>query len=375
MFRRIGTVVVLGLSVLFATVALLLVRPQPMVEFFAGFVGGSLWIFQLVFAAIALLLAGLSLRLERTPATSTRLARTGVVVALAGAAFATAWRELASYSRRTERITVDGTPRVGTLYLPRDGGSERRPAVVVIHGSGSVKRNAYHFLARRFAERGFVVLNMDKRGVGDSPGRYFGDDLDDGRVIATRVRETRAALEHLRMLAGVDSARVGVVTISQGGWVMSSMLDGSSPARFAINISGPAVSTVEEGAWSNWTDELRDHFGLKPPPVPFEILEQRVKTLAPAGFNPRANLAAMTLPSLWLYGEWDSSLPAKASAEILESLRARGRPITWRMFPEANHGLFVVRGPNGSRLARYAPGVWDTVFAWTRRQSITRATP
>jgi hypothetical protein len=69
MFRRIGTVVVLGLSVLFATVALLLVRPQPMVEFFAGFVGGSLWIFQLVFAAIALLLAGLSLRLERTPAT------------------------------------------------------------------------------------------------------------------------------------------------------------------------------------------------------------------------------------------------------------------------------------------------------------------
>jgi dienelactone hydrolase len=373
MFRRIGAIVVLALSVVFATVALLLVRPQPMVEFFAGFVGGSLWIFQLAFAAIALLLAGLSLWLERTPARWTRLARTGVVVVLVGAALATAWRELASYSRRAERIPVDGTARIGTLYVPRDGAGERRPAVVVIHGSGSVKRNAYHFLARRFAERGFVVLNMDKRGVGDSPGRYFGDDLDDGRVIATRVRETRAALEHLRMLPGVDSAKVGLVTISQGGWVMSSLLDGSSPARFAINISGPAVSTREEAAWSKWTDELRDHFGLTPPPVPFDVLEQRVKAIAPAGFDPRANLAAMTLPSLWLYGEWDSSLPAKASTEYLESLRVSGRPITWRMFPEANHGLFVVRGPNGSRLARFAPGVWDTVFAWTSREGITRA--
>jgi dienelactone hydrolase len=79
----------------------------------------------------------------------------------------------------------------------------------------------------------------------------------------------------------------------------------------------------------------------------------------------------MTRPSLWLYGEWDSSLPARASIAVLDSVIEQGKPVTWRMFPEANHGLFVVRGPNGSRLARFAPGVWDTVFAWTARQGIS----
>src|SRR5215208_1249294 len=152
MLRRAGSFVTLALSALCALVALVLVRQQDLVEFFAGFAAGSVATVQTGFGTAALLLAGASLWLETSPARWTRLARTAIVVILFIAAAATTWRELGSYSRRAAQIAVDGTPRVGTLYVPRGGGDDKHPAVVVVHGSSSMKRSAYHFLARRFAE-------------------------------------------------------------------------------------------------------------------------------------------------------------------------------------------------------------------------------
>lgn len=359
------------LAGLMALVAALLVRPNDLVEFFAGFAGSSVTQLQLVTGALAVGLAALAWWLRRGDARWTRGLGIVIMGTLVLTALATLRREAGSYRRQTVSFTAEGLPRVGTLYRPRNAPGSA-PAVVVLHGSGDIRRGGYHFLARRFAEHGFVALIFDKRGVGDSPGRYYGDDLGSGEVIGIRTREAIAALEYLAASSGVDRDRIGVVTISQGGWVMGPLLDGSTPARFAINLSGPAVSTGEEGQWSEWTDEDRDHFGMKPPPVPYEELDRRMQAVRASGHDPRAALTRMKWPSLWLYGEWDSSLPVNRSVAVLDSLTEMGVPITWRMFPESNHGLFVVRGPNGRRLARYAPGVWDTVFAWTSRQRITR---
>ncbi|MES2177015.1 MAG: alpha/beta hydrolase [Gemmatimonadota bacterium] len=371
MWKRIVGAVTALLSVFFAVLVLLLARPNDMIEFFAGIVGGSVPMMQLIFSVVALALFGVSRWVDAAPPLLVRIGHASVLAFIGLAVIGTSWREFSAYSRTTTDVMVDGSPRSATIYRPRGSSAEARPGVVIVHGSGNSKRGAYHFLARRFAEHGFVVLNVDKRGVGGSAGRYWGDDLEDGKVMALRAHETSVALETLAALRGVDPKRIGVVTISQGGWVMSSLLDGTSRAQFAINISGPAVSPHEEGVWSRWTDENTDHFGVKPPPIPFEELDRRMLAVPPKGFDPRANLAHMERPSLWLYGAWDSSLPVTKSIAVLDSLPTPNQ-VTWRLFPEANHGLFVVRGPNGNRMASFAPGVWDTVFAWTARQGIRR---
>jgi dienelactone hydrolase len=369
--RRAAVVLILAIATALTVANLLLVWPNDLVEFFAGFAAGSVARVQLAIVIGILVAVGLSVMIERRPPAWIAATRIALLGALLLAVLGSAWREMGRFSRSTERFDLDGASLAATLYRPR--GDERlRPAVLVLHGSGDRPRGTYHFLARRFAERGFVVLNADKRGVGESGGSYQGDDVEGGSVIVARDLETRRALAHLASLHGVDTARVGVVTISQGGWVSPGLLDGSSPARFAINISGPAVSAKEEGAWSEWTNESADHFGMKPPPVPFEELDRRMRSVTASGFDPRPQLRRMTQPSLWLFGEWDSSLPTRASIAVLDSLIEQGKPVTWRLFPEANHGLFIVRGPNGRRFARYAPGVWDSVFAWTDRQRITR---
>jgi dienelactone hydrolase len=80
----------------------------------------------------------------------------------------------------------------------------------------------------------------------------------------------------------------------------------------------------------------------------------------------------MRVPTLWLYGEWDSSQPSLASVRVLDSLGAIGVPVTARVFTHANHGLMIARGPGGRRFPNFAPGVWDSVFAWMDRQGVRR---
>jgi len=365
MKNRSLAIVALVLGAISILLSAYLVSPADVVEFLLPLLAASLTAVQGLLITVGLVMLALSQTLSPATSRGLRVARIALVATAVMVVGATLVRDYARYSRETVRFAGYDVNVEGTVYSPR-GVTGKVPGVLILHGSGDSPRRAYHFIARRFAERGFIVLNVDKRGVGGSEGRYYGDDLGKG-VIEQRARDSRPALDYLARHPDVDVSRIGVVSFSQGGWVAPLLLAGDTPARFAVNFSGPAVSSAEENVWSDWTGEDQDHFGLNPPPVPFEELYRRLADVKPGDFDPRPHLARMRAPSLWLLGEWDSSMPSQASLGILDSLRVRGLPITARMFPGANHGLMVVRGPGGSRLASFAPGTWDTAFAWIER--------
>jgi dienelactone hydrolase len=368
--RSILTIVALILAVLLVVLAAAATRPPDIAEMLSGFAfGRPLPVVAMWLALAAAALAVLALWSNRPARRGIRVAALATSLLALVAFTASAWRYFAPASREGLRVAVAGAELEATRYEPR-GRASSRPAVLILHGSGSLQRATYDFYARQFASRGFVVLNADKRGVGGSSGTYHGDDLANG-VIELRTRDARIALDSLARLPGVDTARVGVVALSQGGWMVPLLLQPGSPARFGINLSGAAVSSYEENVWSKWAAEDGDHFGLRPPPEPFEVLDRKLATVKPDHFDPRPYLPTMVRPSLWLFGEWDASLPAAASMRVLDSVRSTGVNVTTRLFPGANHGLMVMRGPSGSRLANFAPGVWDSVFAWTDRNGIT----
>jgi dienelactone hydrolase len=370
MLRRWIARVSLALAAICVALAALLVRPADIHELLLGLAAGlSLGTVQWALLGIALGLLALGALSGQAASRVQRLVRWGLAAAIAAIAVAIIVRDHRAFARETVTLQAADARLQGTVYRPRGASDGRRPAILILHGSGPTKRGGYHLIARRFAERGFVVLNVDKRGVGGSGGRYLGDDLGMG-VIERRALDARPALAYLGARADVDTARIGVFAISQGGWIVPLLLAGDTPARFGIIFSGVAVSSAEEGRWSDWAGEDADHFGFEPPPLPFPEIDRRLRSVAPGGFDPRAALARMAFPSLWLFGEWDASAPTAASMRVLDSLRTAGVPLTTAVFPEANHGLFVVRGPRGSRNADFAPGVWDSVFAWTARQGI-----
>jgi hypothetical protein len=122
---------------------------------------------------------------------------------------------LDSYVRRDVRIQSTDVVLAGTLRVPP--GPSRRPAVLIIQGSNQQVRGGQRgfnaFVADAFARAGFVVLNYDKRGVGDSTGTW--DDHYDHLT-----DDAAAAVRWLRAQPEVEPDRVGAWGISQGGQLL-----------------------------------------------------------------------------------------------------------------------------------------------------------
>lgn len=275
-----------------------------------------------------------------------------------------AWQHFGSYATSDTSFRSADVVLAARLYMPRSAAPHR--GVVLVPGSESVDGRRYHSFADRWARAGYAVLVPDKRGVGRSGGVFQQPSPDDrGRILLdTLAADAAAGLRFLRTVAGVDSLRVGYFGLSQAGWVIPIAEQATTGAAFAVIVSGPAVSFGEEDLFSRLSGERGDHFGWKPPTVPFDSINARLAQEAPSGFDPRATLTRMSLPTLWLYGAWDNSIPVVKSVQNLDAARRALRPFTVHTYDYGNHGLFVMRGPAKRRLPYYADRVWSDTFAW-----------
>ena len=98
-------------------------------------------------------------------------------------------------------------------------------------------------------------------------------------------------------------------------------------------------------------------FGFTPTPMPFRVFYRRI-----IDFDPLPVLQTVSVPSLWLFGGRDAEMPSAESAAILEELKAQGKDITIRVFPSADHTLFVWPGDvQPFRWMGFVPGYVDAM--------------
>ncbi|MGJ7542452.1 alpha/beta hydrolase [Variovorax sp. LT1R16] len=119
----------------------------------------------------------------------------------------------------------------GVLHVP-DGlaPSERRPALIVIHGFGGNKDGPTHIgEARLYESLGYVALRFDMRGCGDSEG-IRGHILCEDQVV-----DAQAAIDYLSAHPAVRADAIAVSGQSFGGAI--SMYVGAVDARVAAVIS------------------------------------------------------------------------------------------------------------------------------------------
>ena len=158
-------------------------------------------------------------------------------------------------------------------------------------------------------------------------------------------------------MSAVDRERVGFFGGSQAGWIIPLAAQQlRPPPRFQIILSGAAVSTGVEGYYSALTGD-----GNRPPQVRDRAeVERRVRAFdGPAGFDPAPLLAASTVPTLWILGDEDESVPTFASLEALDAIRRGGnRSHTVIHYPGVDHEL-------RDRDGRPAPVGRDSI-AWLR---------
>jgi dienelactone hydrolase len=230
------------------------------------------------------------------------------------------------------------------------------PAVVLVHGSGRITAAEMMSNAgRRLRDMGFVVLAYDKRGVGESTGEYTSiGPANSDRMFDLLATDALAGVDALRTRKHVDARRIGLLGFSQAGWIAPLAASRSKNVSFVVTISGPAVSVGEEIAYSRLAGEDPGSIqGLTD-----EEIDVKMRDFSgPHGYDPLPALRAMTVPSLWILGERDRSIPLRKTVDALNRLAAAGKPVTSRVYPGVNHGMRnVVTGEQ--------PDFWRAIEEW-----------
>ncbi len=104
-----------------------------------------------------------------------------------------------------------GITLIGDLYLPKDRGDRRLPAIAVGGPFGAVKEQSSGLYAQSMAERGFVTLAFDPSYTGESggsPRNVASPDIN--------TEDFSAAIDYLGRHASVDRERLGLLGIC--GW-------------------------------------------------------------------------------------------------------------------------------------------------------------
>ncbi len=234
-----------------------------------------------------------------------------------------------------------GTSLAGTLFLPKGG--EPHPAVVWVHASGEHERLSYGVLVSAAIRANLAFFSYDKRGVGESGGKCCpADDEEAGlREFGEQADDALAALEAVRSRPDIDAAHVGLLGVSQAGWIVPIAAVRSKDVAFTVLASGPTVTTGEEQFYSRLTGDANTSGSA----AAKAARARKLREHGPSGFDPKPFLEKMTVPGLWLFGSADGSVPPDESEAVLDGLKASGRDFTYVIFPGAGHGLLDDRPP------------------------------
>ena len=228
---------------------------------------------------------------------------------------------------------------VGTAYVPP--GTERRPAVIVLPGSGGgIPGPGAH--AGGLASRGYVVLAL----------AYFNSEGLPPLLQKIPLEYFETAVEWLKSQAYVDSARVGVLGTSRGG-ELALLLGATYPAAFRVVVANVPSSVVWPGLSS---DEEVPAWTLKGQPIghvpgrfsPADLAlsgrDRFLKRMKDPAALERAAIPVERIggPVLLLSAKDDQVWPSDVFAgRVVDRLKARGfsHPVEHYSYENAGHGM------------------------------------
>ena len=300
--------------------------------------------------------------------------------------------------RREEIAFTNGDIRLsGALSLPNNNGPH--PAIVFIHGSGPGDRDELRFIADFFLVNGFATVVYGKRT--NWVASSFSDLADDA-LAAVQVLKSRA-----------DIRAVGLWGVSQGGWLVALAASRSPNIAFIINESGPGTTPEEQMQYmvrtklraagfhgdaraaaadlvrknfrcvhsnSGWAELARANDAARNEPWFTQMSSLEMHPDDPpfwklnAGFDPVPVLRQVRCPVLAMYGERDTLVAAKQSAEIWRTaLKETGnKDVTVKIFSNGDHGLRETSGGTLKDLSKsrgFVSEYFETQRAWALKHA------
>jgi pimeloyl-ACP methyl ester carboxylesterase len=292
------------------------------------------------------------------------------------------------------RIPSVGFTLAGTISKPTGAGTEALPALVLVGSSGETDRDEtiseipiFAELAGALADKGFLVLRYDKRGVGQSGGRPESAALDD------YAEDLRAAVKFLADRKDVDDRRMAVLGYSEGGMVALVAADREKKVRAVVLVASPGVT----GAELNMA-QIRHENVLTGPSSEADAtlqLQGKIQTAVLSGkgwegidpalraradtpwfksflaFDPARWMRDLDQPIMIVQGGRDTQVEPSNADRLAELAAARKKapPPEVLKIPEINHLLVPATTGEVSEYASLAgesigPGIADAIAKW-----------
>lgn len=239
----------------------------------------------------------------------------------------------------------DGYPVHGWLLLPAGNGPH--PVLLNVHGG---PHSAYSWSlfdeAQVYASAGYAVVMGNPRGSA-------GYGQDHGRAIVKAmgtvdVDDVLALLDVALQRAELDSARVGVMGGSYGGF-MTSWLASHAPDRFVAGVSERALN-----AWDSFCGSSDIGYFFSAAYVGADRDSQWAA-------SPLAYADRIDIPLLIVHSEHDWRCPLEQGQRLFTALKLRGADTEMLLFPAEGHEL-----SRGGR-PRHRQQRFDAILEWWQR--------
>ena len=230
--------------------------------------------------------------------------------------------------------TQDSTALAGMFFKPQQ--LDSFPIAILIHGSGTSSRDNSWYLtfAKHLQENGIGVLLPDKRGSEKSEGEWVGATLE------TLATDTESALHYLRNQLAYKDTKVGIIGLSQGGWIAPIVASKNKNVSFVVNISASMTTTDEQlefEEFHNISPYTYDLIAKLVSPLTAGNIKKK-KAVAPLmGFNPIAFWKKVQAPVFIAYGEGDTNCPVEKSLEIIKKKQLGHFKV--EVYPDGGHGI------------------------------------
>lgn len=263
---------------------------------------------------------------------------------------------------------------VGSLWVPAE---PTGPTVLMHPGSGPSDRDNDIFfppIRQHLLESGVAVASFDKRGVGESTGRW------QEAAIIEQASDAIACLEALRVTGSLEGP-VGLYGHSQGGWVVLEAAARCPEAAFVVTSSGPGVTPGAQERWATCTymanagipdneiDEVERYYDrvieMMRSGVPLDVARGQIDTegfpqafgtlslpalpeddadwqlmAAMIDYDPRPALERIEVPVLALFGADDPITPVEDSVAVFREA-VRSVLLQVDVFAGAGHRLQI----------------------------------
>ena len=235
--------------------------------------------------------------------------------------------------RRVRFASYDLEEVPGILYLPHTATTTHKvPGLVLVHGGpGGQSVVAYSPLVQFLVNHDYAVYAVNNRGS-DGYGKRF-HSLDDRRHGDVDLRDVIASKQVLVESGEVDSARIGVIGGSYGGYIVLAAL-AFHPDTFQVGVDLFGVAN-----WIRTLKNIPPWWESERTALYAEMGDPHVDSLRLFGISPVFHTSHFWNPLMVLQGANDPRVPKVESDEMVAAVRRNKTPVEYVVFPDEGHGF------------------------------------